>query len=147
MNSKISNDERIFFSERLKSSLLAANLPITPTAFMRAFNLRADGLSVTSHGARKWLKGEAIPTHEKILILARWLGVHAAWLRYGDADNDDTPGSTIPEGLVSTADLALIKDIAALPESMQNIVRQIVEAFLRSHRSVERRTGKQTEYQ
>lgn len=147
MDSKISHDERIFFSDRLKSSLLAAHLPITPTALMRAFNLRADGLSVTSHGARKWLKGEAIPTHEKILILARWLGVHASWLRYGDAENGDLPVSVIPEGLLSTADLALIKDITSLPESTQEIVRQIVDAFVRNHRSVGLRSGKQAWHQ
>lgn len=114
---------------------------------MRAFKLRADGSAVTSHGARKWLVGEAIPTHEKILILARWLGVNAAWLRYGDAENVDLPVSAIPEVMLSTSDLNLIKDITSLPESTQEIVRQIVDAFLRNHRSVNLRTGKQAQHQ
>ncbi|HEX8609932.1 MAG TPA: hypothetical protein VF800_01415 [Telluria sp.] len=147
MDSKIANDERINFSDRLKSALLAAGLPVKPTAFVRAFNLRADGAAVTSHGARKWLIGEAIPTHEKIVILAKWLGVHAAWLRYGDAENVDLPMATIPEALLSTADLALLKDIVSLPESTQQIVRQIVDAFVRNHRSGQLRSDKQGSHQ
>lgn len=147
MDSKIANDERMFFSDRLKSALLAAGLPVTPAAFVRAYNLRADGAAVTTLGARKWLIGAAIPTHEKILILAKWLGVHAAWLRYGDAENVDLPVSTIPEVLLSTADLALIKDIRSLPKSTQEIVRQIVDAFVRNQLSVNLRTGKQAQHQ
>ena len=147
MDSRIANDERINFSDRLKSALLTAGLPVKPTAFVRAFNLRADGAAVTAYAARKWLCGEAIPTHEKNLILSKWLGVHAALLRYGDAENAALPLAAIPEALLSTADLALIKDIVSLPESTQQIVRQIVDAFVRNHRSADLRSGKQTRHQ
>ncbi|NHZ37807.1 hypothetical protein [Massilia rubra] len=142
MDSKIADEERINFSDRLKAALLAAGLPLKAAPFVRAFNLRADGAAVTIHAARKWLAGETLPTHERILILANWLGVHAAWLRYGDAENADLPVSTIPEALLSSAELALLKDIVSLPESTQQIVRQIVDAFLRNHRSAELRSGK-----
>lgn len=143
MTSMIADDERVNFSDRLKSALLASGLPIQPGPFVRAFNLRADGSAVTPHAGRKWLVGESIPTHEKILILANWLGVHAAWLRYGDAENADLPLSTIPEALLSTADLALIKDIVSLPAPTQRLVREIVDAFLRDQRGAELRSGKQ----
>lgn len=44
--------------------------------------------------ARKWLKGEAIPTQDKIHILARWIGVSPQWLRFGEAGDplDETMG-------------------------------------------------------
>ncbi|MDQ1833243.1 hypothetical protein [Massilia scottii] len=143
MDSKIANDERINFSDRLKTALLSAGVPIEPTPFVRAFNLRADGAAVTAHAARKWLSGEAIPTHEKVLILASWLGVHAAWLRYGDAENAELVAPAIPEVLLSTANLTLIKDIVSLPESTQQLLREIVDAFLRNHRTGHLRSDKQ----
>ncbi|NHZ87615.1 hypothetical protein F2P45_00990 [Massilia sp. CCM 8733] len=142
MYSKIADDERVNFSDRLKSALLASKLPIQAGPFARAFNLRAAGSAVTPHAARKWLAGEAIPTHEKILILASWLGVHAAWLRYGDAENAELPVPTIPEALLATADLALLKDILSLPASTQQLVREIVDAFLRDQRGATLRSDK-----
>lgn len=147
MDSKIAQDERVNFSDRLKAALLTAGLPIQPAPFVRAYNLRADGSAVTPHAARKWLAGEAMPTHEKIVILANWLGVHAAWLRFGDAGNGELPVSTIPETLLATADLALIRDIVSLPGSTQQIVREIVDAFLRNHRGGQVRSGKQGRHQ
>lgn len=131
MNLKIASDERIHFSDRLKAALIAANQPTGASAFARAYNLRADGATVTTHGVRKWLKGEAIPTHEKILIISKWLHVHSSWLRFGDAENcqyEQMP--TINEEL-STEHLALIHDVAALPAPAQAIIRDIVDAFMR----------------
>ncbi|ATQ77714.1 hypothetical protein CR152_26805 [Massilia violaceinigra] len=147
MTSKIANDERINFSDRLKTALLAAGVPTAPAAFVYAFNLRADGSAVTVHAARKWLNGEAIPTQEKVLILANWLRVHAAWLRYGEAENADMVISVIPEVLLSTANLALIKDIVSLPASTQHILREIVDSFLRNHRSGHLRSDKKGVHQ
>ena len=131
MNSKIAFDERIHFSDRLKAALVAANQPTGASAFARAYNLRADGATVTTHGVRKWLKGEAIPTHEKILIIAKWLHVHSSWLRFGDAENSayDLPASMDDD--LSTEHLALIHDIAALPLPAQTIIRDIVDSFMR----------------
>ncbi len=85
------------------------------------------------HAARKWLNGEAIPTHEKIVVLATWLGVNAAWLRYGNADFSDIAGDVIPEGTISSPSLALLNDIHSLPEPAQQTIREIVDAFLKHY--------------
>lgn len=142
MDSKIASDERINFSDRLKSALTAAHVAVKPGDFVRAFNARADGAAVTHHAARKWLAGEAIPTQEKILILANWLGVHAAWLRFGDPENGNVAAAAIPESLLSSAHLELINDIISLPDAKQRIVRDIVDAFVYYHRSDHLRSGK-----
>ena len=55
MSSKIQEEERDHFSDRLKAALQAAGLDTSPTSFATAFNVRADGATVTVHGARKWL--------------------------------------------------------------------------------------------
>jgi transcriptional regulator with XRE-family HTH domain len=130
MDSRIAYDERHFFSERLKASLEAAKVPTQPGQFARAYNARADGASITVHAARKWLNGEAIPTHEKLVILSIWLGVNAGWLRFGEPEDDIFGVGVVPEASVSTPALALLNDIMSLPESPRRIIRTIVDAFL-----------------
>ena len=76
--------ERESFSERLKSTLKTKHYsPNSPTELSREFNNRYAGDPITVHAARKWLHGEAIPTQEKIRVLAQWLGVSTEWLRFG----------------------------------------------------------------
>lgn len=136
MDSKIAAEERINFGDRLCAALRDAGQPSAPTAFVRAYNLRADGAAVTSHAARKWLRGEALPTQEKILIIARWLNVHAAWLRFGDADNSSYNGEQV-ELPFTNQDLILINDIRDLHPQAQVIVRDLVDSLMRIAAGVE----------
>lgn len=133
MDSKIAHDERINFADRLRTSLLDACQPVEPSAFMRAYNLRADGATVTSHAARKWLRGEAFPTQEKILIIARWLNVHASWLRFGDAEKRNYGAGPPPplDESWSNENLVLMHDIRALTPVGQIIVRDLVDSLMR----------------
>jgi transcriptional regulator with XRE-family HTH domain len=131
MESKLARDERTSFADRLRSATLAAGQPIGASAFARAYNLRADGAAVTTHGVRKWLRGEAIPTQEKILILAKWLNVHASWLRFGDAENGIYALPGIGEEGLSTQNLTLIHDIMSLSASAQEIVRDLTNSLMR----------------
>ncbi len=137
MDSKIADDERSHFSDRLKVALKGAGLGVSPSEFIRAYNARADGAAVSIHAARKWLGGEAIPTHEKVMILSTWLGVNPGWLRFGDADIEIVVPDVIPEADISTPTLALMNDILSLPEREQCAIREIVDTFLRhyAHRS------------
>lgn len=131
MDSKLVSYERLSFADRLISSLASAHEPITPSRFARAYNLRAGGAEVTSHAARKWLHGEAIPTQEKVHILASWLNVNPSWLRFGDEQSLDY--STIATGAktLSTKNLVLINDIVSLPPFAQDVVRDLVNSLLR----------------
>ena len=131
MESHLANRERINFSDRLRTALAAARLSCKPAAFAQAFNHRAGGAGVTAHAARKWLSGGAIPTQEKIAILAIWLGVRASWLRFGDADHSETPVGVIPEAAMSSQHLALINDIMSLPDASQQVVRDLVDSLNR----------------
>lgn len=131
MGSKIAVDGRLSFASRLIAALVAAHEPTTPSGFARAYNLRADGAEVTVHGGRKWLLGEAIPTQEKVLVLAKWLNVQASWLRFGDAQNGEYEAIALGVSRLSTKDLVLINDIVSLAPSAQNVVRDLVDSLLR----------------
>jgi hypothetical protein len=133
MESRVANDERVNFSRRLKASLVAVGVPIKTSHFTHAFNVHANGASITPYAARKWLYGESIPTQERVVILANWLGVNAAWLRFGEADYFEVHDATIPESLFATEHLSLIRDVISLPEPTQQIIREIVDAFVRAN--------------
>jgi hypothetical protein len=133
MESKVANDERVNFSVRLKSSLVTAGVPIKTSKFTHAFNLHANGAFVTPYATRKWLCGEAIPTQERIVILANWLGVNTGWLRFGELDNREVHDVVIPESLLATEHLSLIHDVISLPEPTQQIIREIIDTFVRAN--------------
>lgn len=75
------------------------------------------------------LTGEAIPTQEKLVVLASMLGVTADWLRFGEA-------TRAMEQEVPTAfdkqELALLSDMARLSSRDQRLVRQLVGVMLRT---------------
>lgn len=129
MDSLRALNERINFADRLHLALVAAQQPTSTTAFTRAYNLRANGAAVSPHGARKWLRGEAVPTQEKILALARWLNVQAAWLRFGDPEN----GAYGLAGLEMLSDehRILIQDVMSLSIPLQAIIRDFVDSMLK----------------
>jgi hypothetical protein len=133
MKSKSTVDHRLAFSERLKSALESAAVPATPTELSRHFNHRSGENKVTVHAARKWLIGEAIPTQSKIVLLASWLQVSPAWLRFGEPEgaiSRDTLGSQ--PGQLPRSALVLIHDILDLPEAMQIVVRDLVNSLSRN---------------
>ena len=78
------NKAKAEFSQRLLAALERAGVPAKPTVIEREFNQRYWGKPITLHAARLWLRGETMPTHDRLLCLAQWLGVEPAVLRYGD---------------------------------------------------------------
>jgi hypothetical protein len=123
--------QRLAFAERLKSALEAAAVPVTPTELSRHFNHRTSERKVTVHAARKWLIGEAIPTQEKLVLLASWLQVNPAWLRFGN-EGDHVRGEASSVGELPRSALVLIHDILDLPEAMQAVVRDMVKSLSRN---------------
>lgn len=125
-------EERANFSERLRLAANAARVPLSPTQFARAFNARAGDDLVTSHAVRKWMVGESIPTQGKIVILAAWLGVGAAWLRFGEGEARNSSSGVMSEAALPTADMAMLRAIASLPEPARQAIRDIVAVMVRN---------------
>ena len=76
--------ERTEFAKRFALALEQTNKSKLVVDVWREFNALNTHAPVTPHAVRKWLMGEAIPTQPKLRCLAAWLGVSAAWLRFGD---------------------------------------------------------------
>jgi hypothetical protein len=131
MDTKLQSDERCGFSDRLKQILAIRHIEISASKFVAEFNLRADGLAITVHGARKWLVGEAIPTQARLQILANWLGVSASWLRFGEADNSATGASgNEPSSVMTAAEQGFARDIRMLTDANRKLIGQIVKNML-----------------
>lgn len=77
-------NETQMFSERLQESMLSAGYEIRPVILEREFNQRFWGKPVSVQAVRRWLYGEAVPTQDRLQILAEWLAVDPHWLRFGE---------------------------------------------------------------
>lgn len=76
--------EKLEFAERLRNAMLAAGYEARPSVLEKGFNSRYWGRSVTFQAASRWLRGEAIPSQEKLQVLAEWLKIEPHALRFGE---------------------------------------------------------------
>ncbi|TFW10820.1 hypothetical protein E4L96_22615 [Massilia arenosa] len=128
-----SSNERESFSERLQQALRNAHYsPDSPTRLAREFNIRFEGRPITVHAARKWLVGEAIPTQEKLRMIAQWLGVPAEWLRFGGSEHaPNGSGEGASNARFESADVKLIADLQRLDEHHRQIAREFIRMLVR----------------
>ncbi len=115
--------ERDAFCGRLHETLQRqAPTAIKAAALTREFNRRYAGTPITLHAARRWLLGEAIPSQDKLRVLADWLGVTAEWLRFGQGN----ALAEVREPEVQV-DYQLMRDINALSQAHQYAVREMIK--------------------
>ncbi|NHZ81810.1 hypothetical protein F2P44_21390 [Massilia sp. CCM 8695] len=111
------------FADRLHNTAAFAPYRRSPTALSSAFNVRFPQMAITSHAARKWLLGEAIPTQERLVALAHWLDVDPTWLRFGDFS-----GSSQSLPLQKNSD-RIEYDLRLLTESERKVIRAALDAI------------------
>ena len=131
-----SSNERESFSQRLQQALKNAHYsPDSPTRLAREFNIRFEGRPITVHAARKWLVGEAIPTQEKLRMIAQWLGVPADWLRFGGAEGEPAANGNGEahngQARFDSADVKLVADLQRLDEHHRQIAREFIRMLVR----------------
>ena len=69
------DDEKSLFAKRLVLAMQSKGYEAKASILEREFNLNYSGKPMTLHGVRKWLIGEAIPSGDKLLALAKWLEI------------------------------------------------------------------------
>lgn len=122
--------EKAEFSERLKEAMRTAGYPVRPVILEREFNTRYWGRPVTVQAVRRWLRGEAIPSQEKLQVLADWLKVEPHLLRFG-AD----PIATIQEHKkrweegVGYLEREVFEAFLSLPATQRKALRDIILAL------------------
>lgn len=76
-------DNKLEFARRLRDAMVAAGLEPRPVVLLNLFNSHYWGRSVTFQAVSRWLKGEAIPAQDKLVVLAGLLKVEPEVLRFG----------------------------------------------------------------
>jgi len=118
------------FAQRLKQALEGSGIRSSPTVVANEFNLRYWGRSITPHTARNWLLGKAIPTQDKLRVLAEWLLVSPDELRFGNLRT--TPLSSEADASFERLDMAdreMVHRYLALTVADRKTVREVVTAL------------------
>lgn len=125
--------EKAAFSRRLKAALARFDPPgRTGVAWLaREFNQRYGGKPISIHAARKWLLGESIPSHDKLLTLAGWLRVSAEWLLYGAGEMTATSAVQQNVAHYAVVDVDLLREVNSLNQEHRRIVREMVAVLAR----------------
>ena len=123
-------NEKAEFAQRLKTAMERAGYPVRPVVLEREFNTRYWGRSVTLQGVRRWLRGEAIPSQDKLQVLADWLGVEPEVLRFGDRVRQSVQErrQRWDEGL-GYVERETLEAFLSLPALQRKIVREVILTF------------------
>ncbi len=127
MNEK---NEKLEFAERLRNAMLASGYEARPTVLEKGFNTRYWGRSVTVQAVTRWLRGEAIPSQEKLQVLAEWLKIEPHALRFGEqaAESIRAKRRQWDEAL-DYRERETIERYLSLPAPQRRIVREVIEVF------------------
>lgn len=125
-------NDKLGFAERLRTAMEQAGHPPRAAVLEREFNTRYWGRSVTLQAVRRWLRGEAIPSQDKLLVLAEWLKVEPHELRYGTRVSRTVQDyrARWGEGL-HAADRETLDAYLELPADQRRFLREVI---LRLHR-------------
>lgn len=78
-------DQKLAFAQRLQDAMVAAGLKPRPSVLLNLFNAHYWGKSVSFQAVSRWLRGQAMPAHDKLLVLAEVLKVEPEVLSFGQA--------------------------------------------------------------
>ncbi len=92
---------------------------------------------MTANATRKWLMGQAMPTMDKIAVLASMLNASEDWLRWGELSVDEKVNSGLKEsGTFTTADLSnpeksFAQDFKLLTSANKRVVTAVMEVLMK----------------
>ncbi len=128
------SDDKKLFADRLREAMQAAGYEPKPAVLEREFNTRFWGKPMTLHGVRRWLRGETLPTHEKLLVLASWLGVTPQHLNYGDEIQHKVLERRARwDSGIGYEDRDIFEAFLKLPIPQRRVIREIILTFAKVH--------------
>ena len=127
-------NEKIEFSNRLRDAMTKAGYAASPSVLEHEFNLRWHGRSIRNQAAWGWINSRAIPTQDKVQVLAEWLKVEPQVLRFGDAVRLSVQQhkQRWEEG-VGYLERETFDAFLKLPAAQRKIVREVIMTFAKVH--------------
>ena len=127
-------NEKVEFSERLRDAMTRAGYQLRPVVLEREFNTRYWGRSVTLQAVRRWLRGEAIPSQDKLQVLADWLKIEPEVLRFGEAVRlaVQEHKQRWDEGM-GHLERETLDAFLQLPAPQRKLIREVILTFAKVH--------------
>lgn len=123
-------DEKVGFAERLRDGMTRSGYALRPVVLETEFNTRYWGRPVTLQAVRRWLRGEAIPSQDKLQVLADWLGIEPHVLRFGaPVRNSVQERQTRWDAAAGPQERELFEVFLALPSAERKLVRDLIMAI------------------
>jgi transcriptional regulator with XRE-family HTH domain len=125
--------ERNDFAQRLRTAMRQAGFEPRPVVLEREFNTRYWGASVTLQAVRRWLRGEAMPTQDKLQVLAEWLEVPPEELRFGERVRQSVRESRQRWATdMAWPEREVVEAFLRLPAPERKVVREVILAFAKA---------------
>ena len=127
-------DAKAQFAQRLREAMAALGYDPKPAVLEREFNLRYWGKAMTLHGVRRWLRGETLPSQDKLLVLAEWLQVPPQQLRFGaEIETRVRERRDRWETALGYQDREMIEAYLRIPPPQRKALREVVIAVARAY--------------
>lgn len=130
------------FAGRLRDALIRAGYEAKPAVLEREFNLRYWGKPVTLHGVRRWLRGETLPTEDKLQVLASWLQFDPKALRCGDSGAMPQQESRSRYDTLTPQEREAIEAFLELSQTRRRLVRDVILSFAQAEQTMVMKNGK-----
>jgi transcriptional regulator with XRE-family HTH domain len=122
------------FADRLIQAMQNSGYVAKPAVLEREFNQRYWGKPMTLHGVRRWLLGETLPSQDKLLVLAEWLGVPPHVLRFGEevTARIEERNARWDAG-IGYQEREIFEAFLQLPVPARKTVREVIVAFAKAN--------------
>lgn len=127
-------NEKIEFSSRLRQAMTDAGYVASPSVLEHEFNLRWYGRSISNQAAWSWLNSKALPTQDKLQVLAEWLNVEPEVLRFGEAVRNQVAEHRRRWGEgVGHLERETLDAFLQLPAPQRKLIREVILTFAKVH--------------
>lgn len=127
-------DNKLEFAQRLRQAMVAAGLDPRPGVLLNLFNTHYWGRSVTFQAVSRWLRGEAIPAQDKLVVLAKVLKIEPEVLRYGEAVRHSVQQHRQRwEQDIGYLERETFDAFLQLPPPQRKLIREVILTFARVH--------------
>lgn len=127
-------EHKLEFAQRLRNAMVAAGLEPRPGVLLNLFNAHYWGRSVSFQAVSRWLRGEAIPAQDKLVVLAEILKVEPEVLRFGEAVRRRVreQRKRWDEG-VNYQEREVFDAFLRLPATQRKVVREVILVFAQAY--------------
>lgn len=124
-------DEKLEFAARLAAAMRDAGYEARASVLEPQFNTRYWGKPVTYQAVTRWLKGEAIPSQDKLQTLAEWLKIEPQILRFGgEAVLSVQEKKKRWEDALAGPEREVMEAFLSLPAAQKKVAREVILALV-----------------